>query len=571
MLLNNLFEALTRTGQGKTAVVGWGRGMGHKGHMMLASSVITKAKEVGGDPYFVVSRTVGKDDPLTADEKLAIYKKVFPQQGHVFQAASDDIPNLTFVLTDLNKQGYDSAVVVVGADQVKAFQYLKNYNNKPDKSGNIAFKFNNLEIISRQETGDPSAGEEGPRATPMRAILNDPAATPQQQFQVWRDAMSPEVSDEEVRDLMAKAKERMGQFAAPKKKTKEVAEANPNQQISRYNPNGGTYRGAANKMPTLDPQDPVHNADRFGPEHDEPYDHNDDYDRADLKRAMAKQMDTLTDREQEVIKARFWDNMTYNEIGAEVGLSGVRIRQIEAKALRKLKHPSRVDTFRAFVNVDEAELDEACWKDYKQIGMKKKGGKQVPNCVPKESMLPRSAFAGTPKNKLGPAAHLKGSMKRPARAGDLVGDVEEGLGSKLAGLGLAGAMAFGAGGANARVSGDQDPSINRLTGKPNVTQVAPSDVKPATAAPAGFNKEYLQSVIDGKHPRPLISKEKAADILMKMNAVDEAKIKGADGKACWKGYKYAGTKNGKDKCVPIGESYETEMTLAILKLFEGKK
>jgi hypothetical protein len=28
-----------------------------------------------------------------------------------------------------------------------------------------------------------------------------------------------------------------------------------------------------------------------------------------------------------------------------------------------------------------------------------------------------------------------------------------------------------------------------------------------------------------------------------------SKIKGADGKACWKGYSYAGTKNGKDKCV----------------------
>ena len=49
------------------------------------------------------------------------------------------------------------------------------------------------------------------------------------------------------------------------------------------------------------------------------------------------------------------------------------------------------------------------------------------------------------------------------------------------------------------------------------------------------------------------------------------KKKGADGKACWKGYKYAGTKNGKDKCVPIGEAYELEMTLAILKLFESNK
>mgnify|MGYP000026391381 CR=1 FL=1 len=29
------------------------------------------------------------------------------------------------------------------------------------------------------------------------------------------------------------------------------------------------------------------------------------------------------------------------------------------------------------------------------------------------------------------------------------------------------------------------------------------------------------------------------------------KIKGADGKACWKGYRYAGTKSGKDKCVKV--------------------
>jgi hypothetical protein len=42
-----------------------------------------------------------------------------------------------------------------------------------------------------------------------------------------------------------------------------------------------------------------------------------------------------------------------------------------------------------------------------------------------EKMMPASNFAGTPKNKLGPAAHLKGNMKRPARQGDLVGGAEE--------------------------------------------------------------------------------------------------------------------------------------------------
>ena len=36
-----------------------------------------------------------------------------------------------------------------------------------------------------------------------------------------------------------------------------------------------------------------------------------------------------------------------------------------------------------------AEADDPCWKGYKQIGMKKKGGKEVPNCVPEEEELER--------------------------------------------------------------------------------------------------------------------------------------------------------------------------------------
>jgi len=34
-------------------------------------------------------------------------------------------------------------------------------------------------------------------------------------------------------------------------------------------------------------------------------------------------------------------------------------------------------------------LEEACWTGYKQIGMKDKGGKQVPNCVPENKLTLR--------------------------------------------------------------------------------------------------------------------------------------------------------------------------------------
>jgi hypothetical protein len=44
------------------------------------------------------------------------------------------------------------------------------------------------------------------------------------------------------------------------------------------------------------------------------------------------------------------------------------------------------------------------------------------------------------------------------------------------------------------------------------------------------------------------------------------KIKGADGKACWKGYRYNGTENGKDKCVPISEDVQDIMDVLINKI-----
>jgi hypothetical protein len=47
---------------------------------------------------------------------------------------------------------------------------------------------------------------------------------------------------------------------------------------------------------------------------------------------------------------------------------------------RKYK-PKSAGTFK------EEQLDEKCWDTHKQVGMKTKGGKQVPNCVPKESAI----------------------------------------------------------------------------------------------------------------------------------------------------------------------------------------
>jgi RNA polymerase primary sigma factor len=63
---------------------------------------------------------------------------------------------------------------------------------------------------------------------------------------------------------------------------------------------------------------------------------------------------TLTPREERVVKMRFGledgSEHTLEEVGQSFQVTRERIRQIEAKALRKLRHPSRSRKLRAFVD-----------------------------------------------------------------------------------------------------------------------------------------------------------------------------------------------------------------------------
>jgi RNA polymerase primary sigma factor len=73
-----------------------------------------------------------------------------------------------------------------------------------------------------------------------------------------------------------------------------------------------------------------------------------------LKEQTAQVLKTLTPREEKVIKMRFGlddgSEHTLEEVGQSFAVTRERIRQIEAKALRKLRHPSRSRKLRAFVD-----------------------------------------------------------------------------------------------------------------------------------------------------------------------------------------------------------------------------
>ena len=73
-----------------------------------------------------------------------------------------------------------------------------------------------------------------------------------------------------------------------------------------------------------------------------------------LKEQLSKVLSTLTDREQKVLKLRFGledgKSRTLEEVGKEFNVTRERIRQIEAKALRKLRHPSRSRILRDYLD-----------------------------------------------------------------------------------------------------------------------------------------------------------------------------------------------------------------------------
>ncbi|WP_455203826.1 RNA polymerase sigma factor RpoD [Kaarinaea lacus] len=78
-----------------------------------------------------------------------------------------------------------------------------------------------------------------------------------------------------------------------------------------------------------------------------------------LREATLDVFDSLTAREAKVLRMRFGIDMntdhTLEEVGKQFDVTRERIRQIEAKALRKLRHPSRSDPLRSFIDTEESQ------------------------------------------------------------------------------------------------------------------------------------------------------------------------------------------------------------------------
>ena len=100
----------------------------------------------GCDWFIYLSQSVDSkgSNPLDPDRKLYYAKKMFPNFAKHFRSGPKDP---VAILKELQTEGYDDAMFVVGSDRVNAMQWVKKYNGKD-------FFFRKIDVIS---SGDRDA------------------------------------------------------------------------------------------------------------------------------------------------------------------------------------------------------------------------------------------------------------------------------------------------------------------------------------------------------------------------------------------------------------------------------
>ena len=580
-----------REGARKTAVVAIGSFVGHKGHEELFNYTINKAAEVGGDPYLFMGNAVGKDDPIPVDVKLQTWHKMYPtyaknisgtqQGGSLMQKIKHELINPL----PGKPPRYDNIIIMVGEDQASmpiAGALMKAVN-----------KFQGYEHVKVNLEVTPRGT--GMSFTKLRNILKDPKATPEQQYALWAQGFDEtKLGKDWILHLMDITRKGMGVTQQPVQQPEPVvaerlsnALIRPRKNIAELSSEKlGQYKKAA--VAQASAADKAVNTKKS------------DKRFSGIVKATKKQFANdekglkefapgngggesgrwYTDDQMTDIVGDGW----WNDLDVSGNIS--KQEMIEQAQAWLDDQGYSVQVLNCRLNDDD--MDWFIEGSFHNPGFAKKGVAEFAMSGGDDEEDP---FDNYPCYDCGSTIFLHHTelcelaednaiRDLPSKPGSQhwTGEIPKGLHpipglaegwkEKVAGAALAGTMALGAGGANARVvPGQDDPSINRLTGKPNVTQVAPSDVKPAVSAPTGFSKEWLQKAADpNRTGRYMISVEKAQELLGKMNAVDEAKKKGADGKACWDGYRYSGTKNGKDSCVKVSEDVEDIMDALINKI-----
>lgn len=400
----------------RTAVVAIGNFAGHRGHEQLIQFAVDKANELNGTPFVFVGHKVGPDDPIDINTKLETLKKLFPEvsvsvvQNQIGPSGEETVGNIFKKIEyELIKKEpyYNNIVITVGSDQASVAKTTQQMQGRYSKFPPLAHVKVSAYVTPRKS----EEGGTGVSTTQLRNALKN--MSQEDAFKVWSQAYNvQQLGDDWIRHLMDVARKNMGLLNNPTNKAETPKQPEQSTNIvkerlfySLIRPQIVTESIPEKMLPKSSfagTEAPWHH--KLGPA----------AQAKGKQKGPVKKGQLVGEVDDTNENLRQWFKDKWVRFGPDGKIRGDCARgddsegkpkclpQSKAHALgkkgrasaaaRKRREDPNPERKGSAINVatkkkreENMQLDEKCWDTHKQVGMKKKGDRMVPNCVPKEN------------------------------------------------------------------------------------------------------------------------------------------------------------------------------------------
>ena len=353
--------------RGDTAVFTFGRfNPPTTGHEKLIDALAREQGKNPGAPMYVYpSHSQNpKKDPLPHNKKVAYMKKMFSKYKKNIKVSR--ARNVFDIAVELHNKGHKAVVMVVGSDRVDEFDNLLNkYNGEEGRHG--FYGFDDIKVVSAGERDPDAEGVEGMSASKMRA------AAQSDDFEQFKLGLPKGFRDGEklfkdVRTFMGIKEEYNLTLEELNRDLYIRGEIwNVGDVVKTTDGDEGTIiRKGTNYVVFEDLRRVwLHNLEEVKQDKDIKDREGTQPAKYYAKDADGDEMSTATKK----ARARHF----------EKGKKGPAPGDADADT-KPSKHTKKFKQM-------YGETENPCWDTHKQVGMKKKNGKMVPNCVPKEEVI----------------------------------------------------------------------------------------------------------------------------------------------------------------------------------------
>lgn len=383
--------------------------------------LINKVKSVPANDYKIyLSRSEDpKKNPLSARQKLDYMKKMFPSHARNIEINTSNM--ILDIATDLYKKGYKEISMVVGSDRVREFDtILKKYNDIRSRHG--YYNFDKINVVSAGERDPDAEGTTGMSASKMRAaaqkgdVKSFKLGLPtgfrdvDSLFKDVRKGMNLAANYTYVGDYrpIASLQEFEQQQIRDLYVREMIFNIGDKAKYIKENIDGKVVRRGTNYVVLEDDNNNLHKAwiwdclpdpaDREAQVREFNLDVDYGFEAVSEKKDYGHTDSLPQDKDVEKQKGtqpkKYYKDMskdTKDKRAAHFRNTDTTKNDNDpAPGDKDAKTKTSVHTskYKKMFGELKKELSDACWDGYKQVGMKKKGNKQVPNCVPESKQKP---------------------------------------------------------------------------------------------------------------------------------------------------------------------------------------